>query len=63
MPSQFDLAGKKIFEKPNRGLNPGNHQMEFNAQNLGLPSSTYAYQLDIKNKNGLYTDTKLMTAR
>lgn len=58
----FDLQGRKVWSQMQNNLSSGNHQFEINLNNLGLTKSNYAYQLTVKNANGTFIGSKLMTA-
>lgn len=58
----FDLSGKQVATLLNEKRGPGEHQLAVNLKHLGLPNANYAYQIEVKNTNGIYKDCKLMTA-
>lgn len=58
----YDLQGKKLSRIEQHALPSGDHTILLNMQALGLAKGNYAYQLEVKNENGLYRDCKLMTA-
>ena len=57
-----DLMGKKVAEIVRLGLSSGDHEIEVDLKSLGLPVANYAYQLTVSNENGLFRQSKLMTA-
>lgn len=57
----FDLMGKSVA-KINESLSLGQHEMDIDLQNLGLPNGNYLYQLEVTNSLGTYVDSKMMTA-
>jgi hypothetical protein len=57
----WDLAGKKRAEISKGGLTTGSHQIEVNLSSLGIPHATYVYQLVVKNANGIFRQSKVMT--
>ena len=57
----WDLAGKKRAEIVKGGLTTGNHQIEVNLSALNLPRTSYVYQLVVKNANGIFRQSKVMT--
>ena len=58
----FDLQGRKVWSQMQNNLSSGNHKFEINLNNLGLTKANYAYQLTVKNANGTFIGSKLMTA-
>jgi protocatechuate 3,4-dioxygenase beta subunit len=57
----WDLMGRKLQDIKRENLPTGEHNIDFTPSVFGLPSANYAYQLEVKNANGTYTDTKMMT--
>lgn len=57
----FNLQGDKVKEISLGKLSAGDHIYELNLEKLGLPVANYAYQLNIKNKYGNFTNCKLMS--
>ncbi len=58
----FDLGGKQVAEVVKNGLGSGDHEIALNMKELGVPTATYAYQLEVRNGNGVFRQSKLMTA-
>jgi protocatechuate 3,4-dioxygenase beta subunit len=58
----FDLQGRKVKTIERNGLSSGEYTFDLNMQRLGLPTANYAYQLTVKNSNGVFVGSKLMTA-
>lgn len=58
----FDLQGKRVATIQKDNLASGEHQIDLNMSSLGLPTGNYAYQLTIRNSNGMFVDSKMMTA-
>jgi protocatechuate 3,4-dioxygenase beta subunit len=58
----WDLNGKKVAEIRREGLNSGENSIVVDLQSLGLPQAHYAYQLQVENSNGIYRQSKLMSA-
>ena len=58
----WDLSGKKIKELSKIGLSTGHYSFMINIQNLGLPITNYVYQLRVENANGIFRQSKVMTA-
>lgn len=58
----FDLQGRKVYSKNLGQLATGAHQIDLNMETLGLPIVGYIYQLEVKNSNGKFVDSKMMTA-
>ena len=59
----YDLQGRKINSLVNSYEPAGHHFLEWNAKDEDgnpLPSGTYFYKLIVKNKNGVWTNTKKM---
>lgn len=59
----FDLNGKKVGATTEINLSAGEHAIPVNLRDLGLPSSHYVYQLQVRNSNGTYRQCKMMTAK
>ena len=58
----FDLQGQKVATIQQNNLAAGEHKIELNMQSLGLSSGNYIYQITVKNSNGTFIDSKMMTA-
>jgi protocatechuate 3,4-dioxygenase beta subunit len=58
----YDLQGKKVATVQQNNLTSGDHNVTLNMQSLGLSTGNYVYQMTVKNKNGVFTDCKMMTA-
>ncbi len=58
----WDLTGKKIARLDQGHLPSGEHSIALNMKTLGVPSGTYAYQLQVSNENGTFRQAKVMTA-
>lgn len=58
----FDLQGRKVKTIERIGLSSGEHKVDLNMQTLGLSTGNYAYQLTVKNSNGIFVGSKLMTS-
>ena len=59
----YDLRGRKINSLVNSYEPAGHHSIEWNARDekgSPLPSGTYFYKLTVKNRNGVWSDTKKM---
>lgn len=59
----WDLQGKKIASVNQGRLPTGEHLASLNLKQLGIPSGTYAYQLQVANEYGTYRQAKVMSAR
>lgn len=59
----FDLQGRMVYSIEKKNLTSGEHNINILFDEIGIASENYAYQITVKNKNGIYTDNKLMTAR
>lgn len=57
-----DLQGRQVAEIAQNGLGVGEHQIRVNTRQLGIPTATYGYQLNVENSNGVFHSSKLMTA-
>ena len=57
----WDLSGKILTEINKGVLNAGKHSIKIDFGLLGLPITNYVYQLKIKNKDGVFTQCKMMT--
>jgi len=57
----YDLQGRECYRKNMYGLEAGKHRIEMNFAELGLATSTYAWQTELKNANGVFHDLKLIT--
>lgn len=58
----YDLQGKKVKTIQKNNLPAGEHNFELNMQSLGLSTGNYVYQMTVKNTNGVFVDSKMMTA-
>lgn len=58
----FDLQGRKVKTLQLGHMTDGAHTIAVNCWDLGLPVANYAYQLTVKNSNGTYVGSMLMTA-
>ncbi|RQO31351.1 hypothetical protein DBR32_05145 [Taibaiella sp. KBW10] len=57
----FDLMGRKVAQIDCGKLSAGDHEQQISLGGLGLANGNYAYQLNVENNNGRYTDVKIMT--
>ena len=60
--SLYDLNGRNVATVLNKKLDIGAHQCLVDFQKLGLPVANYAYQIEVANNDGKFTDVKMMTA-
>lgn len=58
----WDLSGRKVASIVRENLSAGEQSITLNMSELGIVPATYAYQIEVKNANGVYKDCKLMTA-
>ncbi len=58
----WSLSGNKITELSKRGLDPGRYSFDINMVSLSLPVSNYVYQLRVENNQGIFRQSKVMTA-
>jgi protocatechuate 3,4-dioxygenase beta subunit len=57
----YDMQGKKVKSIQQKGLPAGDHKIEINCKDLGLPVANYVYQLNVHNRNGVFIDSKMMS--
>lgn len=58
----FDLNGRNVATILDSDMEVGEHQIPLNLNSLGLPNANYAYQIEVKNSDGIFKDVKMMTA-
>lgn len=58
----YDLQGKVVRTILMENLSAGDHEIKLDLAASGIAKSSYAYQLEIKNSNGVFRDCKFMTA-
>jgi protocatechuate 3,4-dioxygenase beta subunit len=58
----YDLNGRKVATVLNENLQSGEHKCLVNFPKLGLATTNYMYQIEVKNSDGLFKDVKMMTA-
>ena len=58
----YDLNGRNVATLLNKTMQVGDHQCPVSFQNLGLAVANYAYQIEVKNSDGIFKDVKMMTA-
>jgi protocatechuate 3,4-dioxygenase beta subunit len=58
----FDIAGRKVNTIQRNALPAGEHYLLIDNNEMNLPVANYVYQLSVHNKNGVFVDSKLMTA-
>jgi protocatechuate 3,4-dioxygenase beta subunit len=58
----YDLNGRAVATVLNKDLGVGDHLCPVNFQDLGLAVANYAYQVEVTNSEGKFTDVKMMTA-
>lgn len=59
----YDLNGRKVARVVEQELIAGDYNFPLSLGTLGLPISNYAYQIEVKNADGIFTDVKLMTVQ
>jgi protocatechuate 3,4-dioxygenase beta subunit len=59
----WDLNGKKLTSIDRKGLGLGDHAILIEPKALGLVAGSYVYQLEVRNNDGIFRDSKMMTAR
>lgn len=58
----FDIQGRKVNTIRRNALPAGEHYLLIDNDEMDLPVANYVYQLTVRNKNGVFVDSKLMTA-
>jgi protocatechuate 3,4-dioxygenase beta subunit len=58
----WDLNGKKLTSIERKGLGIGSHEITVEPHLLGLTASAYLYQLEVRNSDGTFRESKMMTA-
>lgn len=58
----YDLSGKKLYTKTKEGVSAGAHQWTLNMPAVGLATSNYIYQIEVKNTQGEFRTYRMMTA-
>jgi protocatechuate 3,4-dioxygenase beta subunit len=58
----YDLNGKNLGIIYNNNLNAGEHQIPFTTSQK-IATGNYIYQMTLENDNGIYKDSKMMTAK
>lgn len=59
----FDIQGRRVYRTVSVGLQPGDHTFPIDMAASGLNAQSYAYQVQIRNDHGTFTDVKLLTLR
>jgi len=59
----WDLNGKKLSSINRKGLSIGEHEVVIEPTSLGLAAGSYIYQLEVRNNDGIFHDSKMMTSR
>ncbi len=57
----YTLNADKVHEVILENQSIGEHVYEVDFDSIGIPNSNYLYQIEVKNKNGIYRDCKMMT--
>lgn len=58
----WDLEGRKLVVLLDTNMQTGEHQVVFEPNKYQLPSGGYIYQIEVKNSDGIFRNTKMMTA-
>jgi len=58
----WDLSGRKLYSTERNSLFAGDQSITVNPGHLGLSAGSYVYQVQVSNSNGIYRDSKMMTA-
>lgn len=59
----WDLQGRKLRTLELGRLASGAHSAQIDVAELGLPNGHYAYQLNVRNEYGVYSQSKLMSGQ
>jgi protocatechuate 3,4-dioxygenase beta subunit len=59
----YDLMGRKVAHVERANMAAGEQRIELNLANLQIAKTNYAYQLTVSNKNGAFSQCKMMTAQ
>jgi protocatechuate 3,4-dioxygenase beta subunit len=59
----WDVNGKKLASVDRKALTIGDHELVIEPKALGLATGSYVYQLEVRNSDGTFRDSKMMTAR
>ena len=58
----WDMMGKKLATILEQKMNIGDHTVDFRPEQHNLLPGSYIYQLEVNNQDGIFRDTKMMTA-
>jgi protocatechuate 3,4-dioxygenase beta subunit len=58
----FDLSGRKVGLLEQDNMSIGDHTMELNLSKMNLAHGNYIYQFSVTNSNGVFRESKMMTA-
>ncbi|MCB0792216.1 MAG: T9SS type A sorting domain-containing protein [Flavobacteriales bacterium] len=58
----YDLNGRRVARIVREGLAAGEHVIAIAPDALGISPGSYAYQVEVRNANGVFRQVKLMTA-
>ena len=58
----WNLNGQRVATVLDESRGAGEHQVKVDFRTLGLPPASYAYQIEVRNGDGIFRDHKLMTA-
>lgn len=58
----YDLNGRLLKSIMKEALTPGDHTITINTNEIGLPTATYLYRVQISNQHGVFQQAKIMTA-
>lgn len=59
----WDLMGRKVATIFDNKLSAGEHKVAFNPTANKITHGNYIYQLEVSNEDGIFRDTKMMTAQ
>jgi hypothetical protein len=58
----WNLEGKKMIEIMDSILPAGEHKVNLDLNKFQIPSGSYIYQIEVKNEDGQFRNTKMMTS-
>ncbi|MES2479578.1 MAG: T9SS type A sorting domain-containing protein [Bacteroidota bacterium] len=58
----WDLTGRKLATISDQQMSSGSHSIDFWPEQHNILPGNYVYQLEVKNADGIFRDTKMMSA-
>lgn len=58
----FDLQGRRVASVQRQGLAAGEHPITLDMHELGIPTASYIYQVQVTNADGVFRSNKRMTS-